>query len=302
MHGGLVVPGVSVRQLFPDLGRRTLILGVVNVTPDSFSDGGQSFALEGAVDTALRLMDEGADALDIGGESTRPGSVPVTVDEELRRVIPVVEALSKRGVGPISVDTTKAEVARRALEAGASLVNDISGMSFDDEMPRVVAAAGVPVVLTHTRDRPSRMQLGTIEYPGGVLKSVEAALSLRIEAALAAGIGRASLVVDPGIGFGKTTAQNLEILRGLSILKRSLACPILVGTSRKAFIGAITQKGVEDRAFGTAASVALAIAAGADFVRVHDVSEMADVVAVADAVVRPTTVPPEEAGRIQGGV
>lgn len=313
MHGGLVVSGVSVRQLFPDLGKRTLLWGVVNVTPDSFSDGGQNFEPGRAVDAALRMMDEGADAIDLGGESTRPGSLPVSVDEELKRVIPVIEALSKRGLSSISIDTTKAEVAQRAVDAGARLVNDISGMTFDEAMAEVVARAGVPVVLTHTRDRPSRMQSGLLDYPEGVVAAVKAALAARIEAALRAGIDRARLVIDPGIGFGKTTAQNLELLRGLSSLG-SLGCPILVGTSRKAFIGAITQKDVNERVFGTAASVALAIAAGADVVRVHDVRAMLDVIAVADAVVR---APPgarrggvgtdmemhaEDAGSNQGGV
>lgn len=229
-------------------------------------------------------MDAGADLIDVGGESTRPGAAPVGVDAELARVTPVIEALANRGV-PASIDTTKAAVAARAVEAGAVLVNDISGLTFDGAMASTVADAGVPLVVMHTRGRPQTMQAGEIVYEGGVVAAVKRSLAMSIQLAVQAGVPETEIIVDPGIGFGKTVRQNLELLRRLEEL-RELGCPVLVGTSRKSFIGKLTGKDVAGRAFGTAATVALAVAGGADLVRVHDVAEMLDVVAVADAIVR----------------
>lgn len=262
-------------------------MGVVNTTPDSFSDGGRFLDPERAVEHALQLLAAGADLVDIGGESTRPGAAPVSAEEELARVVPVIRQLAALGIEGISVDTHKAEVARAAVEAGARLVNDISGFTFDPAMPRVVASLGVPVVLGHTRGRPEVMQAGEIAYEGGVTAAVREALAEAVLRAEAAGLAREDVVIDPGIGFGKTGPQNLQLLRELREL-RGLGCPLLVGTSRKSFIGKITGKDVAQRGYGTAATVALSIAGGVDIVRVHDVEAMLDVVKVSDAIVRGT--------------
>jgi dihydropteroate synthase len=271
-----------LREILPDLGARTLIAGVLNATPDSFSDGGLFADPDRALDRALRMMDAGVDLVDVGGESTRPGAPPVDEATELARVLPVIERLAAAGIRPISVDTTKAQVALRALEQGASIVNDISAMTFDPEMRRVVAEKRAGAVLMHTRGRPREMQQGELVYEGGVVEAVKRSLA---QAIADSGLPRELIAIDPGIGFGKTVEQNLELLRNLGSL-RELGCPILVGTSRKSFIGKITGKEVDRRLFGTAATVALAIAAGADIVRVHDVEEMIDVVAIADAWTR----------------
>ena len=270
-----------LREILPDLGARTLVMGVLNATPDSFSDGGLFTDPARALDRALSMMDAGADLIDVGGESTRPGADEVVVGTELARVLPVIDRLVQAGIGPISIDTTKAEVASRALEHGAAIVNDVSAMSFDPKMRSVVEEKRCGVVLMHTRGRPHEMQQGELVYEGGVVEAVKRALS---EAIAGAGVPKELIAIDPGIGFGKTVEQNVELLRELRIFKE-LGCPILVGTSRKSFIGKITGKEVGRRLFGTAATVALAIAGGADIVRVHDVEEMVDVVAVADAIV-----------------
>ncbi len=271
-----------LREILPDLGARTLVMGVLNATPDSFSDGGRFDDPGRALDRALAMMDAGADLIDVGGESTRPGAPPIDASTELGRVLPVIERLSAAGVGPLSIDTTKAQVALRALDRGARIVNDVSAMRFDPDMPRVVAEQQAGLVLMHTRGRPQEMQEGELVYEGGVVDAVTRSLALSIQLAIDAGVSEALIAVDPGIGFGKTVAQNLELLRRLSEL-RALGRPVVVGTSRKSFLGAITGRAVEDRLFGTAASVALSIASGADIVRVHDVGPMVDVVAVADA-------------------
>jgi dihydropteroate synthase len=271
-----------LREILPDLGARTLVMGVLNATPDSFSDGGRFADAGRALDHALRMMDAGADLIDVGGESTRPGAATVDEASELSRVLPVIDRLVAAGVGPISIDTTKAQVALQALEHGAAIVNDVSAMRFDPEMRRVVQEKEAPVILMHTRARPTEMQQGEIVYEGGVVSAVMRSLS---EAIVDSGVAPEKIVIDPGIGFGKTVAQNLELLRNLGAFKQ-LGCPILVGTSRKSFIGKITGKEVGDRKFGTAATVALAIASGANIVRVHDIEEMIDVVAVADAFMR----------------
>lgn len=275
----------ALRALLPDLGRRTLIMGVLNATPDSFSDGGAHATPEAALDRALAMMDAGADLIDVGGESTRPGALPVSAGEELARVEPVVTRLAAHGVGPISIDTSKAVVAARALAVGAQIVNDVSALTLDPALAEVVARAGAPVVLMHSRGRPETMQRGPLEYEGGVVSAVVAALRDALARATAAGIDPGSVILDPGIGFGKTVAQNAELIARLAEIK-ALGRPVLIGTSRKSFLGALTGRGVEGRIFATAASVALAIAGGADIVRVHDVAEMGDVVRVADAITR----------------
>ncbi len=259
-------------------------MGVVNVTPDSFSDGGRYHDPEAAIERALQMFAAGADLVDIGGESTRPGSASVSEAEELARVIPVIEGLANLGIEGISIDTTKSEVARIALDAGARIVNDISAMRFDFRMPKIVAGRA-PVILMHTRGRPEVMQQGEIIYENGVVQSIRGALEAAAQAAQAAGVAAEDIVLDPGIGFGKTLADNLALIRGLPSL-RSLGYPVLLGPSRKSFIGALTGKSPTERVFGTAAAVALAVAHGADLVRVHDVEAMVDVVKVADAVAR----------------
>jgi len=264
------------------LGDRTLIMGIVNVTPDSFSDGGRYLATDQAIAHALRLVDEGADILDFGGESSRPGALPVSPEEELARLIPVMEAVAKRVDTPLSVDTTKAAVARAALDAGAEIVNDISSMRFDDKMPAVIAGKGAAVVLMHMRGTPRDMQAGDLNYAslwGEILRFLEK----RIAAAQRDGIGERQIVVDPGLGFGKSAEDNLKILSELREC-RILGVPVLVGPSRKAFIGRITGGSPAERTEGTAAAVTAAIMNGADIVRVHDVGIMKKAAAVADAV------------------
>lgn len=264
------------------LDERTLIMGVVNVTPDSFSDGGRFFAHQDAVEHGLRLVEEGADILDVGGESTRPGSDFISLDEELRRVIPVVERLAESAGVPVSIDTTKAEVARRALDAGCAMVNDISAMRLDAAMLPLVVERGVPFCLMHMQGMPKDMQVRP--HYEDVVGEIAAFLRERAEAAVQAGADPSAVIVDPGIGFGKTLRHNLEILRRLPELK-SLGYTLLLGTSRKSFIGMILDLPVEERLEGTAASVALGVAGGADIVRVHDVREMVRVARVADALV-----------------
>jgi len=257
-------------------------MGVLNVTPDSFSDGGRLPTPEAAVEHGLRLLEEGADWLDVGGESTRP-SAAVRVDAALerRRVVPAIEGLRRRTSAPISVDTTKAEVARAALDAGADIVNDVSGFRFDPEMAPLVAERGVPVVLMHSRGGFDEMH----RDPAYDDVAVEIAheLALAISCAERAGVGRERLILDPGIGFAKSAEHSLEALARLDVL-RALDRPLLVGPSRKSFIGKITGKPVGERVFGTAAAVAAAVLGGAHVVRVHDVAPMVDVVRTCDAV------------------
>ncbi len=269
-------------------GQQTYLMGVLNVTPDSFSDGGQFDTLDAALAQAHKMVADGADFLDIGGQSTRPNAEPVTLVEELDRVIPVVETLRQRSEFsqvPISVDTTRSQVATAAIAAGADLINDISGATFDAEMLSIVAKLKVPIILMHTRGTPKTMQTLT-EY-GDLISELVEFLAARIDAAIAAGIDRRQIIIDPGIGFAKKTAQNLEILRQLPAFQE-LGCPILVGVSRKRFIGQIlNQPDPQARVWGTAAACVSAIAQGADILRVHDVAEMHDVCRVADALWRP---------------
>jgi len=262
-------------------GRAPRVMGIVNVTPDSFSDGGLHPSTEHAVARALRLVEDGADILDVGGESTRPGSSPVSLEEELRRVVPVVAALAAQVAVPISVDTTKAEVARQALAAGATIVNDITALGGDAGMERVVREAGAGVILMHMRGKPQTMQ-DDPRYED-VVREVRDYLAHRIEWAEAQGIPRSRIAVDPGIGFGKTAAHNLELLQNLHQFA-TLGCALVVGVSRKGFLGGLTGRPVGQR---TTASVAASLAAavqGADVVRVHDVGPMADAIKVWAAV------------------
>lgn len=286
MHGGMLHPHPALHALLPELGRRTAIMGILNLTPDSFSDGGRYQTSEVAIEAGVRMVADGADLVDLGGESTRPGSKAVPLEEELARVLPVIRGLVARGVAAISIDTNKAEVARQAVAAGATMINDISALGFDPDMAKVVAEAGVPVVLSHTRGRPEVMQQGELSYAGGVVAGVRASLAASVAIAEAAGVQRSNILLDPGIGFGKTVEDNTALLAGLRDLS-DWGAPILIGTSRKSFIGALTGQPVDQRELGTAASVACAIAHGADVVRVHDVAAARDVVRVADAIERP---------------
>ncbi len=277
-----------------DTGKRILdlsrpcIMGVLNVTPDSFSDGNSYSTVEKAVDRAFAMQEEGADIIDIGGESTRPNAAPVDQSEELRRIMPVLERLAGKLAIPISIDTFKSVVAQEALAGGAEIINDISGLTFDERMPSVVASANAGIVLMHTRGRPDHMQKDTAY--GSLLSEITAYLKESMALAESAGIKPERIVVDPGIGFGKSVQGNLEILRRLSEFT-VLGRPILVGTSRKSFIGDVLGRPVAERIFGTAATVALAVANGASILRVHDVREMRDVADMAMALIKATAGP-----------
>ncbi|MBI4576878.1 MAG: dihydropteroate synthase [Planctomycetes bacterium] len=258
-------------------------MGVLNVTPDSFSDGGACLEVEAAVRRGRELAAQGADVIDVGGESTRPGAAEVPPEEELRRVLPVLERLAAVVDVPLSVDTRRAEVARRALEAGARVVNDVSALG-DPRMAQVCAAAGATVVLMHMRGRPADMQADP-RYDD-VVGEVAGLLAGARERARREGVAPGSIWVDPGIGFGKTLAHNLALLAALPRLRVETGCPLLVGVSRKSFLGALTGRPVAERVHGTAGAVAMCVAGGADAVRVHDVAEMRDVVKVCDAIRR----------------
>lgn len=260
---------------------RPLIMGIVNVTADSFYDGGRYANREQAVAYAIELVEQGADILDIGGESSRPGAHGVSEQEELAAVIPVVSELARRVTVPISVDTTKSRVARSALDEGATIINDVSALRHDAEMPAVIARSGAAVVLMHMQGTPQTMQQAP--HYGNVVTDVARFLESRMEAALEAGVARTNIVLDPGIGFGKLLAHNLDLLNHLSFLTM-LHRPLLVGLSRKAFIGHIVDRPVNRREWGTAAAIALAVDRGAHILRVHDVAMMADVVKVATAL------------------
>jgi len=260
---------------------RPLIMGIVNVTADSFYDGGRYAKPEQAIAHALELLEQGADILDLGAESTRPGASPVSEEDELARVIPVVAELARRITVPISVDTTKSRVAQRALDAGASIINDVSALRCDAEMATVVARSGAAIVLMHMQGTPQTMQK-TPQYES-VVAEVAHFLDERMQVAGEAGIAKTNILLDPGIGFGKLPVHNLDLLDQLSSFTM-LHRPLLVGLSRKAFIGHIVDRSVDHREWGTAAAVALAVDRGAQILRVHDVAMMADVVKVAAAV------------------
>jgi dihydropteroate synthase len=267
-----------------DLGSRTHVMGILNATPDSFSDGGRFAAADRALAHAREMAAAGADIIDIGGESTRPGAAPVTEEEELRRIIPLIERLSAELTVPISVDTYKSSVARKALEAGASIINDISGLRFSPDMAKVAADFGAAVVIMHIKGTPRDMQQNPVYTD--VVGEVTAYLEEGIELAVRAGVDREKIMVDPGIGFGKNLEHNLTILNRLDEFK-SLGRPIVLGTSRKKFIGTILDiPAPEQRVDGTAATVALGIERGAAIVRVHDVARMAQVARMTDAILK----------------
>ncbi len=262
-------------------GPGPFVMGVVNATPDSFSDGGRFLSPDAAAAQAERLAEEGADLVDLGGESTRPGAAPVDAVEERRRVVPVVERLRARGFAlPISVDTSKAEVARAALEAGADLVNDVHGLA-DPALARVVADAGAPVVLMHTRGTPATMQ--DLAVYRDLLAEVAAELRQALARAVAAGVAEERIILDPGLGFAKTPGQSVELLARVGEL-RALGRPLLVGPSRKRFIGHLTGAPVEDRLPGTLAAVTACVLAGVELVRVHDVAAARQAAQVAAAL------------------
>ncbi len=260
---------------------RTLIMGVLNVTPDSFSDGGRWFDHRAAIAHSLEMVEQGADVLDVGGESTRPGADPVPEEEELRRVLPVIQAVVRETDVPISIDTRKASVARRAVEAGASIVNDTGGEAADPQMPEVAAETGAAVVFMHSRGTPATMRSLT-DYTD-VVTDVASFLEEAAERLVDAGVARDSIVIDPGFGFAKTPEQNLELLDRLDEIV-ALGYPVLTGTSRKSFIGAVLDLPESERVEGTGATVAWAIARGAHLVRVHDVEPIARVVRMCQAI------------------
>ena len=266
-----------------NLGKKTLIMGILNITPDSFSDGGLYCSQQKAVERGLQMVDEGADIIDIGGESTRPGAKSIEASVELKRVLPVIESLVKQVKIPISIDTTKAKVAKLALASGAEIVNDISALHGDKKIAKTISDEGAAVILMHMRGNPRNMQKGNLVY-NNLMGEVTDYLEKSSEKALKAGIEKDCLVIDPGIGFGKTPEDNYKIIKNLSQLKE-LGMPVMIGTSRKSFIGKATGGEPEQRLEGTAATIAAAIMNGCHIVRVHDVAAMKKVAAVTDAIV-----------------
>jgi dihydropteroate synthase len=263
------------------LGKRTLLMGVLNVTPDSFSDGGLFFDKKTAIAHGLKMVEEGADFIDIGGESTRPGSKPLGLDEELRRVIPVIESLAKEVDAPISIDTYKSAVAKKAIEAGAQIINDISGLNLDPSLSQVAAKEDVPLVLMHIRGNPETMQK-KIHYDS-LFSEIIQYLRNSIQRAESAGVDPEQIIIDPGIGFGKTVEDNLLILKNLQEFK-ILGKPLLLGTSRKSFIGKILNADVTGRLEGTLSSIVVGALNGAHIIRCHDVLQAKRAIAITDAV------------------
>ena len=266
------------------LGERTLVMGVLNITPDSFSDGGLFLEPTQAIEHGLLMAEQGADIIDVGGESSRPGADAVPLDEELRRVIPVIAGLASRLEIPISVDTYKAQVAEQAIEAGAQIINDISGLGFDPRMPAVAARFDTPLIVMHIKGNPRTMQQAP--HYDNVMGEIIAALREEIERAEQHGVDPHQVIVDPGIGFGKRVQDNLSILNRLDELA-VLERPILIGTSRKSFIGAVLNQTVDQRAIGTLATVAVSVLKGAHIVRVHDVPAIRQTAAMVDAIINP---------------
>jgi len=274
---------LKLRQRALILGERTLVMGILNVTPDSFSDGGLYNAARSAIARAVEMEAEGADIIDIGGESTRPGAPAVSAEEELRRVMPVLEGIKGKLKIPISIDTYKAVVADETLKAGAEIVNDVSGLKFDPALAGVVARHRAALVLMHTRGRPEVMQ--KLPPSPDILAEIEQSLKESVNLALRSGVAEESIIIDPGIGFGKTVEDNLAIIKHLDRFA-SFNLPIMIGTSRKTFIGRILGKETGERLMGTAATVAASILRGAHIVRVHDVREMAEVARMTDAIIK----------------
>lgn len=265
-----------------ELGERTLLMGTINVTPDSFSDGDRFYKTDQAIKQGELLASHGADILDVGGESTRPFSDAVDIEEELRRVIPVVSELAKRTSLPISIDTYKGRVARAALDVGASMINDISGLRYDAELVQVAATSQVPLVLMHMQGSPRTMQLEP--HYGSLLSEIIGFLEERIQFACEAGVSRDRIIVDPGIGFGKTVHHNLLLIKHLDSLA-TLGQPVLLGSSRKSFIGAVLDKEVTEREPGTWATVCAGISKGAHIVRVHEVATCRQIADMMDAII-----------------
>jgi dihydropteroate synthase len=276
---------LKARDWVLDLGERTLVMGILNITPDSFSDKGRYFTQEAAVERAWQIAEEGADILDIGGESTRPGSLGVSSEEELRRVQPTLEALAKgrKYPIPISVDTSKSEVARAALECGAAIINDITSLQRDPAIGLETARYRAGLILMHMRGEPASMQ--TMAPSQDILGDIETWAQEAVARAQSSGVSSKEIVLDPGIGFGKTAAQNVEIIRNLDRLATA-GFPILVGTSRKSFIGSILKKPASELVLGTSATVAASIIYGAHMVRVHDVAAIREIADITDAIVK----------------
>jgi len=266
-----------------ELGRRTLVMGVLNVTPDSFADGGRFFDRDGAIGHGLTMAREGADIIDVGGESTRPFSEPVSADEEMERVLPVIEALAGEVDVPVSIDTTKAEVARAALAAGAVMLNDVSALRFDPGMAGVAAESGAPLIVMHMKGTPGDMQKDP--HYDDLIGEIRVFLEGVVQEAVQAGVRREQILIDPGIGFGKTFDHNLQLIRDLDRLS-VVGRPLVLGCSRKAFIGHILGKEADDRDPGTMAAVAAGVLNGAHVVRVHNVAMAVDAVRIVDAVKR----------------
>ena len=267
-----------------DFSRKTYVMGILNVTPDSFSDGGLFFHKQRAVEQALRMVKEGADIIDIGGESTRPGADPVSVKEEIKRVVPVISALAEKVRVPISIDTCKAQVADEAVSAGASIINDISGLRYDKGMAGVAAHHKVPVVIMHIKGTPGNMQKNPVYK--ALIPEIMDYLRGGIDIALNAGVSDDMMIIDPGIGFGKTVWHNLEIINRLDEFK-GFEKPVLLGPSRKSFIGKLLGNlPVTERLEGTAAAIAIGISKGANIIRVHDIKEMSRVAKIADEITR----------------
>ena len=272
---------IHCRKRTLTLGKRTLLMGILNVTPNSFSDGGFFFEKEKAIAHGLKMVEEGADIIDVGGESTRPGSKPLESEEELRRVIPVIESITKEVDVPISIDTYKSNVAERAIGAGAEIINDISGLHFDPRLAKVAAKEETPLILMHIRGTPETMQKD-VHYDS-LFSEIHQYLKESIRTAESSGVDPRKIIIDPGIGFGKTVLDNLLIIKHLYEF-RILGKPILLGTSRKTFIGKILNAEVEDRLEGTLSSIAIGVLKGAHIIRSHDVLQAKKAIAVADAI------------------
>lgn len=263
------------------LGERTIVVGVLNVTPDSFSDGGRTFEPARAIDCALEMEEEGADIIEVGGESTRPGAMRLPAGDELSRVLPVLRGLAGRLHVPVAIDTYKSEVANAAIAEGASIVNDVSALRFDPLVADVAQRERAALVLMHMRGEPGTMQ--TLAPSPDIFAEIESDLDVAIRLAEASGVGRDQIIIDPGIGFGKTLDQNLAIINHLDRFE-AFDLPLMIGTSRKSFIGRLTGRVEGERVMGTAASVAAAIIRGAHIIRVHDVKQMVEVARVTDAL------------------
>lgn len=279
----MVVRNIKCGDYSLEFGKRTLVMGVINVTPDSFSDGGKFYDSKVAITHAKHLVSEGADIIDVGGESTRPGSESVSLDEEMRRVIPVIEGISKEVNAPVSIDTCKSEVAKAALDAGACIINDISAMRSDPKIASVASEYSSPLILMHMQGTPKDMQKNP-QYDD-IMEDIKKFLNARVDFAISKGVPRENIIIDPGIGFGKTLEHNYDIIRRLEELEQ-FNLPILIGTSRKSFIGNTLGLDVDDRLEGTLATITISIINGADIVRVHDVKEAVRTARMTDAIYR----------------